>query len=201
MTAPFVNFHTHHEAHDGELAIRDNIDTWGIHPWHADGARLCPAPDDVLAIGECGLDKACQTPADMQTAAFRHCIAESERLERPLILHCVRAAEQCLALRNTMRARQPWVWHGYRGNATLLNQLLPHGFLFSFGPRYNEEAVKACPIGNLFLETDDKPQAIQPLYTEVAGLLGVSREALAQQVWDNCVRLFGQDFTSHFQLD
>lgn len=175
----YIDFHAHHPSMaPDEVVIQDGVDTWGIHPWHAQGASLLPAPDGVKYIGECGLDRVCATPWDDQLAAFRHCIGESERLRLPLILHCVRAVDDCLRLRREMHATQPWVWHGFRGNATQLRQLLPHGFSFSFGPHHNVEALRACPLDRLLLETDDQLLPIRPLYEQVSTELSVPVDKL-----------------------
>ncbi len=181
----FIDFHTHHTATvEGEIAIVDGTDTWGIHPWTL-AEPSAPPSADIVAIGECGLDRLCNTPYLLQQEAFQRCINESERLGKPLILHCVRSIDDCLRLRKEMNARQPWIWHGYRGNATQLRQLLPMNFHFSFGFRFNEEAVIACPLERLLLESDNDPRHVSLLYETISRLLGISEEALAAQMQHN----------------
>ncbi len=187
-----IDFHTHHTAEgEGETAIIDGRDTWGIHPWTLTVPPTPPSPD-ILAIGECGLDRLCDTPYDQQKEAMLRCIEESERLRKPIILHCVHGIDDCLALRKQAQATQPWIWHGYRNNGTQLHQLLPHGFHFSFGFRFNREALAACPLHRLLLESDDDPRPVAQLYDTVSRLLGIGPDALVAQMWRNYHALFGQ---------
>ena len=191
----YIDFHAHHEALEDERVVRDGVDTWGIHPWHAatffqSGSAalsepLCLSGEMPVLIGECGLDKCCDTPFDIQLRAFEHCVSVSERLALPLVLHCVRAMDECLAMRHRLGARQPWVWHGFRGKPQQLRQLLAHGFYFSFGPLYNKESLQACPPDRLLLETDAQQMPVRRVYECVAADLGLSLEDLCQRVADN----------------
>ncbi len=188
----YIDFHTHHtNANEKEKAIVDGRDTWGIHPWTL-ATPSAPPTADIMAIGECGLDRLCDTPHDLQQEAFTRCIRESERLGKPLFLHCVKSIDDCLRLRKEMNAKQPWIWHGYRGNATQMRQLLPLGLYFCFGFRFNEEALAACPLDRLLLESDEDPRPVALLYSAVSQQLGCSTEQLAAQMQRNYNALFGQ---------
>lgn len=142
---------------------------------------LTDSPDSAYRplVGECGLDRLCSTPYDLQLTAFEAQIQLSERLARPLILHCVRAIDDVLRLHRG--TRQPWIWHGFRGKPQQLQQLLDHGFYISFGLRYNTESLRQCPLDRLFLETDDISLPISPLYEQAAALLNSSPTALNEQ--------------------
>lgn len=188
----FINFHTHRPAASPcECVVQDGTDTWGIHPWTATETSLDVVPSaNILAIGECGLDSLCPTPMDLQLRAFRRCIEVSERRKLPLFLHCVRQMEPCLALRRQMNCVQPWIWHGFRGNARRVQRLVSEGFYISFGFRYVPEAVQACPLDRLLLETDDDPRPIQDLYAQVSTLLGIEMSELARRMQENFDVLF-----------
>lgn len=188
----FINFHTHRAAvSPAERVVQDGTDTWGIHPWTATEASLESVPPaGILAIGECGLDSLCPTPMDVQLRAFRHCIAISEQRGLPLFLHCVRQMEPCLALRRQMHCAQPWIWHGFRGNARRLQRLVGEGFYISFGFRYVKEAVLACPLERLLLETDEDARPIAELYAQVSALLGIETSRLTRQMQANFDALF-----------
>ncbi len=188
----YVDFHTHHSsANGGEKAIINGKDTWGIHPWTLAVNGSTQPDDSTLAIGECGLDKLCGTPFLLQKEAFVRCIDLSERLGKPLVLHCVRSIDDCLALRKQLQASQPWIWHGYRGNATQLRKLLPMGFYFSFGFRHRTETLISCPKDHLLLESDDDPHPVSLLYTSVSETIGISIEELSAQMVRNYRKLFG----------
>ena len=134
-------------------------------------------------IGECGLDRVCSTPYALQLSAFEAQIALSEELHRPLLLHCVRALDDVLRLKRG--TTQPWIWHGFRGKPQQLHQLLDHGFYVSFGFRHNADSLRLCPPDHLFLETDDSPAPIAPLYATVAPIRETTVTDLCQQVWQN----------------
>ena len=181
---------------NGEHVIQDGVDTRGRHPWHLQDNHPSFGGDrgrsgSFLAIGESGLDKVCQTPYPLQLEVFREEVQLSEQLQKPLFLHCVRAIDDVLRIRKELNAQQPWIWHGYRGNAQQLQQLLDHNFYFSFGLKYNTEALLACPLDRLLLETDDDTQhPISELYTEVANLRKISLKELIEQMHSNFRTLF-----------
>ncbi len=185
----FIDFHSHHPATAGEIVVQDATDTWGIHPWTLHEPPL-PMPSDVLAIGECGLDKVCNTPWDMQVAAFVRCIRLSEEWQKPLYIHCVRAQSECLQQRILQHATQSWIWHGFRGSASAMQQILRHNGYICFGFRFHEDAVKECPIERLLLESDENCDSIAALYHHVATLRGISTEMLCRAMHENYQRLF-----------
>lgn len=139
-------------------------------------------------IGECGLDRLCATPYDLQLAAFEAQIALSEELCRPIILHCVRALDDVLRLKRG--TTQPWIWHGFRGKPQQLQQLLDHGFYVSFGFRHNADSLRFCPPNRFFLETDDTLAPIASLYNTASSLHATTPQALNEQLWENVNALF-----------
>lgn len=197
----YIDFHAHHHSLAGERVIQDGIDTRGRHPWHLTPSTS-PASDEphtnegkFLAIGESGLDKVCDTPYDLQLKVFREEVALSEQLGKPLFLHCVRAIDDILRIHRELNVRQPWIWHGYRGNAQQIKQLLllPTPIYFSFGIHYNDQALLACPLDRLLLETDeDTTTPIADHYAQVAHLKGLSLDELIRQMHDNFHTLFGE---------
>ncbi|MDE5788052.1 MAG: TatD family hydrolase [Bacteroidaceae bacterium] len=190
----YIDFHAHHPSLRGERVIQDGIDTRGLHPWHLQSATVSLSEENgkrILAIGESGLDRTCSTPYDLQLQVFRQEVRLSEQLRKPLFLHCVRSIDDILRIRHELRARQPWIWHGFRGHATQLRQLLPHGFYFSFGIYHHSDAILACPTDRMLLETDDDTQSpISQLYEEVARELGLPLETLLRQMQRNYDILF-----------
>ncbi len=193
----YLNFHAHRPAAaPDERVVHDGVDSWGIHPWKVgEPPFLCPLDEQqrraLLAIGECGLDSLCGTSLDLQREAFRQCIALSETLQKPLIVHCVRQMDPCLQMRRQTGATQPWIWHGFRGSEARMNRLLAAGFYLSFGFRHRPDALAACPADRLLLETDDDPRSIATLYELVAACRDISVSELCQQMQANWQRLFG----------
>ena len=189
----YLNIHTHQPLHDGELTLP----SFGLHPWlvEADWHQRLRAIDfppqdssDRWMVGECGLDRLYPATYQLQLQAFEAQIELSESLCRPMIVHCVRAWDDLLRLHR--RASQPWIVHGFRGRPQLLAQLLDGGFYVSFGFRHNAASLAACQPTRLFLETDNTPLPIAPLYDETAAALGIDLDTLCWQTMHNLQQIF-----------
>lgn len=187
-----IDFHTHHPSRQGELVIQQDVDSWGIHPWKADKVTPIEFPSDhpYLAIGECGLDKACAIPFSLQMEVFQKHIQWSEKLRKPLIIHCVKAIDEMLSLRRQSKATQPWILHGFRGKKQQMQSLLSLGFYISFGFHHNPQSLLSCPLERMLLETDDDPRPINLLYNQITIELGISLCDLSTQMESNYHTIF-----------
>ena len=138
----------------------------GLHPWHIDDTyneKLDIIENhlqnqEIIAIGECGLDKICTTPFKTQLLAFEKQINLSERFNKPLIIHCVKAIDELLGL--TKKINSTKIIHGFNANIILSEQLISKGFYISIGTNIFtnfkiQELIKQIPIEYLFLESDD----------------------------------------------
>lgn len=168
----FADIHTHRAdaGDDAVISVEPGLqmrpDRWysvGIHPWSTaedigedmlnlleDEARA----DNVVAIGECGLDALRGGSLERQEEIFKRHVSVSEELGKPLIVHCVKAYDRLIALRKQLKPRQRWIIHGFRGKPQLASDLLRHGFDLSFGEKYNPDTYAAVPAGRRFRETD-----------------------------------------------
>lgn len=110
----------------------------------------------VVLMGEMGLDKVCDAPYDKQLKLFEQQLMLAAELNKPVILHVVKAIDDVLALHKRFSSSIPaWIVHGFRGNAQQAQQYLRHGFYLSFGQHYHPDALQICPPDRLFFETDD----------------------------------------------
>lgn len=166
MTLPFINFHTHHPVHEGEISLGGD---------------------------ECGMDRRWSIPHDQQEQTFRQQIEASERENKMLTIHCVKSLEDILRIHHEMKPRQPWMFHGFRGKPQQLKSLLAAGIYVSFGLHYNKESMLQCPLHMMCLETDDDPNPIMPLYIEVASLRGMKIEALQAAMIQNARKITQND--------
>ena len=208
------NLHTHnrdlhpehiaiHNVYPEQLSGNQELPTpfsCGIHPWFINPEHLplqleclhTHLPDlACVAIGESGLDKLCTVPMEQQTEVFRKMVDLSEQGEKPLIIHCVKAWPELLAIHREVHPRQPWIIHGFRGNPALARQLIRNGFYLSFGKLFNPESVQSLPTGSFFLETDDKEFDISTLYQQIARLRNCTPEQLAAQITQQANMMFG----------
>ncbi len=175
----------------------------GIHPWFitanwrkkiSEFQKEIASGETVVAIGECGLDKVCKTDFSLQIEVFEQHIELAKRFNKPLLIHCVKAFNECEKL--LREVKKPVVFHGFIKNKHVLQQLLKHThFYFSFGEAVFKksmlETLKSCPLDRLFLETDDCPIEIDQVYKQVASIKGVTLNELERQVLLNRRVVFG----------
>lgn len=170
----------------------------GLHPWHISAETLQAASDwlliqvqstRVIAIGEAGLDKITETPWASQRAAFQRCVEISETTKKPLIIHCVRAFHEIIALKKQWQPQLPWIFHGFNKNLQIADMLLNADCFLSFGKAIFQEnnhaaaVLRQIPADRFFLETDDAPDLdIEAVYRKAAELRGCTLERLQEKL-------------------
>lgn len=172
----------------------------GIHPWYVTADDIeeqtewikQTAINDkrVIAIGECGTDKLCNTDINLQYEAFCNCITLSEELKLPLIIHSVKTSNEIIRLRKSIKPKQAWIIHGFRGKPEQALQYLSNGFYLSFGKLYNTESIKITPYDRLLFETDECTENITEIITNTAETLDIPTDKLINIVSENAKRLF-----------
>lgn len=135
----------------------------GIHPWstveHIDAAtwdalEKLAADSRVVAIGEAGLDKHRGGSQAYQEEVFLRHVQLSEKLRKPLVIHCVSRYGRMLELRQNLNPTQLWIIHGFSGKPELARQLVAAGFGISLGHRAAPALAATVPPNRLFHETD-----------------------------------------------
>lgn len=176
----------------------------GIHPWYADPLhweeQLLSLQEHsrhprVLAIGECGLDKVCSTDFSLQEQVFQAQVEWANTIGKPLVIHCVRAWEEVLALLQNAGNRVPVLFHGFNKNALLARRITGKGYYISLGKALQrpgiQEAARSIPPERLFLETDDAAISIAEIYTMAARTLSIDHNSLVLQIQKNAEAVFG----------
>lgn len=144
----------------------------GIHPWNTSEApseetfnRLEALANDsrIAAIGECGVDLMKGGPLFRQLQILKRQIELSEKVGKPLILHCVKGADIILGLKRDLNPSQPWIIHGFRGNPRLARQLSDKGLYLSFGEKFNADTVAEMPAERILAETDESILTIEEI--------------------------------------
>ena len=189
----YVNIHTHRPTGHG-VELR----TAGIHPWEADRmptTSLLPLDETVQAIGETGLDFAKGAPREAQYAAFRAQLQLARQHGLPVVIHCVRAFNEVM---HELAACPPRtaIFHGFIGSPEQARQATAAGYYLSFGERTfrspkTVEAMRATPLAQLFLETDDSPTPIEDIYRRAAEQLGIPETRLQETISANYKTIFG----------
>ncbi|MFT3751926.1 MAG: TatD family hydrolase [Paludibacter sp.] len=187
----FVNIHTHTTPNTKYPAIRNldfaeaevffssNEKAWvsvGIHPWDVvffkeellTFIEKWSADERLVAIGECGLDKNGDATIEKQLDVLSKQIDISELVRKPLIIHCVGCFNELLELKKTIKPKQLWIIHGFRGKPQLAEQVLKTGCALSFGKYFNPDSVRVTPLEKIFVETDESQQQIEEIYRQIA---------------------------------
>lgn len=169
----------------------------GVHPWYSEDSETqmtylteITANPRIVAIGETGLDKLKGPSFNVQTPVFKKHIEISEKLEKPVIIHCVKAWEELLKIKKETSPKQPWIIHGYRGKLDLTKRLLNEGFYFSVGENINVESMQLIPIDRLFCETDEGDITIREVYQQAAQSLNIDMIDFADRVAQNVRKMF-----------
>ena len=210
----YINIHSHSENSSSTTIVNcfpDEIETSlanmphqyysvGLHPWHIksdykkelETIVSFASNSQVLAIGETGLDKLCDTPFELQQKVFIQQAKIAESVQKPLIIHCVKAYSEIIQLQKELNPTTPWILHGYRGNKQITQQLLSHNFCFSLGKGVSilEESIKLIPLEKIFLETDDSDFPIDNTYTTIAQMLDIDVSLLVHALNINFEQVF-----------
>jgi Tat protein secretion system quality control protein TatD with DNase activity len=135
----YFDIHTHtpareHSIYDcGTLYVPDMTISVGIHPWHIPpeweetfaAIEAVAAEKNVVAIGECGIDKLRgATETEIQKKVFLAHAMLAEKVRKPLIVHCVKSFDEIIEIRKQMSPSQAWIIHGFRGKPQQAAQLL-----------------------------------------------------------------------------
>ena len=190
MNKILVDIHTHHPRPD---VVSPRMA--GIHPWDAERGSALPDFAHCDIIGETGLDYACEVDRLAQERLFRAHLEAAERLQKPVVLHAVRAFEPTIKILAEYNIAGI-VFHGFIGSQQQAAEALRRGYYLSFGIRSlcsskTRQAIVATPLDRLFCETDDDPSLnIAKVYVEVAAIKGVTLAELERYIYENYKRLF-----------
>ena len=211
----FINLHTHQFSNDSEVVEIVNQYPWefnasipnysiGIHPWYIDENRLENDLEiikeklqlsECLALGECGLDKRIEIPLSVQITVFKKQLELVQQTNKPIILHCVAAFEEVIAIKKEMKIENPMIIHGFSKNEQVALSLLKNGFYLSFG-RYLlrnpdlEKVINFAPENQILLETDTIEETIYEVYEKAASIKGISVQEMKTMVFTNFSKIF-----------
>lgn len=179
----------------------------GLHPWYITDAAwkqelaLLTAVSNqknIVAIGECGLDKICSTDFVLQQTVFAAQVQLANTVNKPLIIHCVKAYDEVLQLLQQRQNKVPVIFHGFNKSKELAMQLISRGYYLSFGRALEQlhlqSVLAALPVEKIFLETDDAAISIENSYNLAAAALQIDVNAFSLQLQKNAALVFGIPF-------
>ncbi len=210
-----INIHTHEST--GNPKVLEIVNQYatsfvetegyfsiGIHPWYINAETWKEELQSIeeklqlkncLALGECGLDKRRETPMEVQIAVFEAQLLLAEKYRKPIIIHCVAAFQEVIALKQKLKITVPMVIHGFSKNEELAQQLVKQGFYLSFGKYLikNPElefVFRNIPNDRFFLETDTIEEGIEEVYDLAAKYKKMEAVTLQQIVTRNFNTVF-----------
>ncbi|MEP6931600.1 MAG: TatD family hydrolase [Flavobacterium sp.] len=185
----FFNFHTHQFTNQSDILELVNqypqefdaaipFYSIGIHPWYITEDRIDAdleiieeklQTENCLAIGECGLDKRIEIPMELQISVFERQLVLAEKYKKPVVIHCVAAFQEVIAIKKKWKISVPMIIHGFSKNSQIADQLIKEGFYLSFGKYLlrNPElkiVFQKIPNDRFFLETDTVEETIKQVY-------------------------------------
>ena len=211
----FINLHTHKFSNLSDVIEIVNQYPWefdasipnysiGIHPWYIDENRLESDLEiikeklqlsECLALGECGLDKRIEIPLELQFSVFKKQLEIVKQTKKPIVLHCVAAYDEVIAIKKEMKIENPMIIHGFSKNEQVAKSLLNNGFYLSFGKYLLrnpdlEKVFTFAPENQILLETDTIEESIYEVYKKAASIKGISVEEMKTIVFTNFSRIF-----------
>lgn len=213
----FFNIHTHQYTNQKEVLEIVNqypqgfdnsipIYSIGIHPWYIVEDRINSdlqiienklQEDNCFALGECGLDKRIGNSLALQQMVFEKQLALAEKHQKPVILHCVAAFQELIAIKKKLNISVPLIIHGFSKNIEVASQLVNSGFYLSFGKSLllNKElelVFNSVPNDRLFLETDTVEQDISEVYQLAAKYKNIEVEEMKTIINTNFTTVFNR---------
>ncbi len=211
----YFNLHTHRSVNQTDVLELMNQSpqefeasipfySIGIHPLFIDENRLDDdfkmvdeklALPECLALGECGLDKRSETPFEVQQLVFERQLALAEKHQKPVVIHCVAAFQELIAIKKRLKISVPMIVHGFSKKQELAQQLIDNGFYLSFGKNLLlnpalESVFQSIPNDRFFLETDTIEQGIQEVYALAAQYKELELNELQEIVNKNYNEIF-----------
>ncbi|WDF65770.1 TatD family hydrolase [Flavobacterium sp. KACC 22763] len=211
----YFNFHTHQFTNQSDVLELVNqypkdfdalipFYSIGIHPWYIDENRLNEdlkiievklQTNNCLAIGECGLDKRIEVPFDLQVSIFEKQLELAEKYKKPVVIHCVAAFQEVMAIKKKMRINVPMIIHGFSKNNQLAEQLIAAGFYLSFGKYLLKNpdlksVFQNVPNDRFFLETDTIEESIKEVYELASEYKGLNLKELEEIISSNYRSVF-----------
>lgn len=175
----------------------------GIHPWDINKTHLendlqlieniIINNSQILAIGECGLDAGIDIPLDKQLYILEQQIILSERLHKPLILHCVRRSGEIIKLYKKYKPKMAWIMHGFRSNENVANEIISKSNIYlSIGEKFNNKSLEIIPDNRILIETDESNIGIDKICSIVASVRSQSTEVLFKNIKHNIINIFSE---------
>ncbi len=171
----------------------------------------------VVGIGECGMDlyrEEDKKNYEKQKELFEKHILLSNKIKKPLVIHCRQAFPEMIALLKENKSKlisEPGILHFFTGFTNEAKELLDLNFSFTFGGlitsnRSFDEVVKYIPLEKILVETDapfvspkshrgqrNEPSFIKETLETIAYLKDKKIQEIEDVILSNTKRVFDLD--------
>ena len=191
----------------------------GVHPNYSHEAEVSDLPrlralqsdPSVVALGEMGLDYFHHySPREKQLQIFEPQLRLATELNRPVVIHCREATDDCLAVMKRFPGVRA-VFHCFTGSPDEARKILDAGYLLGFTGAVTfkkndalREAVALTPPDQMLVETDapyltpephrsqktNEPAMVVHVAATVARVKGMSVEEVDRVTTENAERFF-----------
>ena len=176
----------------------------GFHPWFIENfdddwttkLKKINLHQNILAIGECGLDRNIKIDFGLQQQAFQQQILIANQVTKPLIIHSVRAFYDVISELKKAKNKMPVVYHGYNNSLQIAQTLIANNGYLSFGKSIlqaknnTSEILKQLPLEKIFFESDDSIFSIENVFEKASEILNVDVSSLKLQIIKNFKHVF-----------
>ena len=123
----------------------------------------------------------------------------ANEINKPLIIHCVRAYDEILLLLKKHQNKVPVIFHGFNKKLDTAQRIIQAGHWLSFGSALQHfrtrEVFEQLPLNYIFLETDDGNLDIRSVYQLAASIRNITEEQLSLQLHQNVKTVFNTEIT------
>jgi TatD DNase family protein len=188
-------------------------DAHQLAPAHFTQIRKLAAADQILAIGEIGLDFHYNfSPPEKQIEAFRQQLELAAELKLPVIIHSREAADKIMEVIKSVRYQGGGILHCFSESWSLAEAMVDLGFLVSFSGILTyeratnlQEAARRLPLDVLLVETDspyltpypekknhsrNEPSFVVTTARKLASLKNITFDQVAEATTKNFFRFF-----------
>ncbi len=161
--------------------------------------------DDIVAIGEVGLDYTSGISKDWQKKVFEEFVHLSEKTGHPLIIHSRKAEVDVLGILESSDVRHA-VLHSFGGSKSLVRKGSDAGYIFSIPANVGRSThyqgiVSVVPLSQLLTETDSPYQSpvrgvqnvpwnVEMAIPVIANIKNITPLETANNIFMNYTRVF-----------
>lgn len=162
--------------------------------------------DEIVAIGEVGLDLKESDELERQKKVFEKIIDLALKLDKPLIVHSRKAEKEVIDMLEKNNVKKV-VMHCFNGKMKLVEKIVENGWMLTIptnvkSSEHFQEVIRRVPIDNLLCETDspflhpDKKENNEPAnvvvsYEKIAEIKGLSLKEVEGRIEENFKKVFG----------